>query len=400
MSKRAQRPSYAVPGILAATLGFLFLYLLMVYPEERAALLGQNLTKNESPLGPGTEIIFSDGYTGEIGIASGSIEFTKNLGSAILSYPAIPQIADGFNNSRLRTTIFSSDRLNLNANNINLENTQQVYIFMNITKIKGSPKIVIFYNLTKIYEKDAVIGETIIPVPADLVSVNNPIFIQLKHNGALWESQEINGDIQAVWVSYSTNKENTLKENTIIIGADQFKGSILRLTLNASGIAGSGNLLIKLNDQIIYSGKPDLNLFTVTTTRISDTLLQVGENRLVLEADKGSSFTISSAKFELVSESAPVATKTYSFDVPILNLTANRTIKLAIKIDKIISPGYLYATIQPNMGTYYFAPHVLASGAWSYETLDKAKLKDFGNKIFVNSPDGRFVVSGFMIVLV
>ena len=160
LTKRGQDRGYAVPLILLGFLGVFLLYIILVYPSERAKLLNIETETEEdvSPLGEGTEILYTSGESFEVGRAIGQEVFNWKLNSAYVSHTAVPKTLDSIANRVMSGTLLSSDTESFSANNLNIANTKEIVVKLDITSVRGNPKIQIVLNQTLIYEKDAAAG--------------------------------------------------------------------------------------------------------------------------------------------------------------------------------------------------------------------------------------------------
>jgi hypothetical protein len=401
-NKRGQS-GFAMPVIL---IGFAFLfiiYLLMVYPSEREKLLGfesegQEIT--ESPLGGTTELIFSSGETFEVGRTMGQTVFNFGLKNFSVSYAPIAKKLDSAEGVMMSASLLSAGIQAFNANNLNLETTKEIVLKLDVKKVTGSPKIVIILNESRIYEKDAAAGELTIHISKNLLTENNQIFVKVEHSGgAFWETQsvEFNSIIldQMYYDPYGTRQDS----QTVVIGENNYQGNQMNLKFFVDSADNNGDLLIKVNDKIIWSGNPTSNHTITASVELDKSGIAIGNNNIVFEADKDGSYTIKNVTLQFIAESTPPARKTYSFDITSAQLHSGRQILFGVKVNRIIEPGSLYFQIAPSATSYYFPAEDVASGAWSYTKLDASKLKEFGNKITVDSVNGRFSISGFVIIL-
>ena len=403
-NKRGQDRGYAVPLLLLGFLGAFLLYIILVYPSERAKLLNIETETEEdvSPLGEGTEILYTSGESFEVGRAIGQEVFNWKLNSAYVSHTAVPKTLDSIANRVMSGTLLSSDTESFSANNLNLANTKEIVVKLDITSVRGNPKIQIVLNQTLIYEKDAAAGEMNIRIqPGLLNEINNPIYVKVKHQGpAFWTVQSVNFNSINV-DQYYYDPTNSVVAQNIVIAENNYKGNRVNIIFNITGAVTDGDLNIAVQKPgsqkiVVWSGAPELG---IATASFDIDQIGVGENTISFESKKGGEYSVSNVVLKFFAEAQPPATKTYSFDIDRDKLYSGRQILLGIKVDRIIEPGALFFTMGASPLSYYFPSGDIASGAWSYVALDKGKLKDLGNKIMLDSVNGRFAISGLMVIL-
>ena len=379
ISKKAQNPSYAVPVILMATAALFLFYLIMLYPWERAELLmGET---NESPLGPGTEILYSSGEVTEVGSsAAGTLsKFTMN--NFLVSYPAVPVVVDSSATGEISANIFTSDTILLRANNVDTSNVKGLLLNLNITAVGGNPKLVVILNDTTIYTAPAVVGTIDISMPAEKLGVNNPVYVKLYHTGWFWEVQKIKLDtVKLNRVEYQANK---ISQSQIIpLTTSSYQGNTLNIIFTPSSANIEGALLININGKQVWSGRPIANAEATASINLDQSNIKIGENTIELIAEKGGEYNLTKVSLQFASEASPAAKKVYSFNLEREDLAAGRPIKVGVKIDRVVDPGTLYVKIVPYDVAYYFSQAQLNPGVWVYANLDKSKLK---GKIMLNT---------------
>ena len=403
-SKRGQDRGYAVPLILLGFLGMFLLYIILVYPSERAKLLG---TESEteidvSPLGGDSEVLYTSGEKIEVGRAIGQEVFTWRMNPAEVSHAAVPKTLDSTANRVMSGSLISSDTEAFSANNINIDNTKEVVVSLNIDSVKGNPNIQIILNKTLIYDKAAEKGEMKIRIQSGLLnSVSNPIYVKVTHQGPFfWSTQSVNFNSIKI-DQYYYEPSNAVNSQKVILGENNYKGSRVNMVLNVTKAITDGDLTISIQKQggektVVWSGAPEKGIITAS---FDISAIGLGENTISLEAEKGGEYAVASMTLKFFAESQPPAMKTYSFDIEGEKLFSGRQILLGVKVDRIIEPGELFFTVGASPLSYYLPSGELASGTWSYAALDKGKLRELGNKIILDSISGRFSISGLMVIL-
>jgi hypothetical protein len=399
MPRKAQQPSYAAPVIIAATAILFLFYLIMLYPWERAALLGVpgNQT-NESPLGPGTEILYSSGELVEVGSGMAGVVSFFPLQDFLVSYPAVPVVVDSSGVGQISANVITSDTILLNANDINKENVQGLLLKLNITGVEGLPKLVVILNQSTVYTNVVEPGELEIRMPVSILQEDNDVYVKLYHTGWFWEVQKVN--FQSVVLNRVEYQANTPSQTQIVpLSASNLQGNTLRITFNATEATTDGNLVLKVNGQEVWSGRPAAGIVSEASVNLDQSNLRVSNNDITFEAERGGDYSLDNVTMFFVAEAAPPAKKVYSFDIPSSKLFAGKPIKVGVRIDRVIEPGTLQVRIVPFDTTYFFTKQQLNPGVWVYTNVDKTRLKELGNQIEVNSADGRFRISGFMVIL-
>ncbi|MCD6575545.1 MAG: hypothetical protein J7K73_00085 [Nanoarchaeota archaeon] len=400
-SKMAKKAQYAATLILIGMAALFIIYTILAYPEEKARILNVTIPNQtsaqitESPLGEGTYLIFSSGEISEIGRSSGETVFSFSLPDVYVAYPVEEKILDEKDIS-LKASILKGSTSYFAADNLNLENTKEVTISINVTYLEGNPNLIVMLNNSKIFENTITkTGMVTIHIPKVYLKENNPIALKLTHNGAFWTTNVLAANVKIIQAYY--NPKQTVDEKYVTLGQTNIKGNELKISFIPLKVVGDGDLIVKLNGKIIFSGKvEEKELFSITE-RLDESGVKVGDNTITFEADKGGVYNLTFVKFEFVAVSTPATNKVYAFDIPKEYLSSNEII-LGIRVDKIIKPGYIYAKIGDDGPLYYFENSDLASGAWSYTVLDKTYLKELGNKITLDSPNGRYRVTGLVII--
>jgi hypothetical protein len=400
---------YAVPIVLLGTAALFVIYLLLVYPSERAKLLGSDefFTDEEeiveSPLGGDTVLIFSSGEIAEVGRSLGQVVVGpyKLVDALTVEYPAVPKTIDSVDGVEMKSSIFTSDVQQFAANNLNLDNTKDVTVHFKVSAVKGSPRILVYLNDTKIYEKTAAVGEYNIKIqPKLLLEDSNPILVKVEGGDLLGNSVKFEKiSIDQYYYDISNAVSPAYRLN---LQANQFKGNTVHITFKVLDAIADGELMLKIGapgitKKIVWSGSPDINSTVVASFPLEGNFV-LGDNEIVFEAEQNGAYQIQNVSLTFISDVALPANKVYSFNVPAENLYQDDRILLRIKLDRIIEPGYLFFKISPSQTSYYFPTEDLASGAWSYVTIDKSKLKELGDKVTVDSVNGRFRVNGFVII--
>ncbi len=398
--KMAKKAQYAATIILIGMAALFVIYTILAYPEEKARILNITIPNetniSTSPLGEGTSLIFSSGEISEIGRSSGETVFSFGMPNAYVAYPVDEKIIDDSNIS-LRASVLKGSISYFSADNINLENTKDVLIKLNITQLSGNPKLIVFLNGSSIFENTITnTGEINIRVSKTLLGENNPITLKVEHNGAFWTTNTLNANVKIVQEYY--NPINVIDEKYISLGQTNIKGNELSISFMPTKAISDGDLIVKVNGKIIFSGKVEEGKIFTITQRFDESNIKVGDNTITFEADKGGVYNLTNVKFEFVAVTTPATNKIYSFDIPNKYLTSQNEIILGLKVDKIIKPGYIYAKLGDKGPIYYFEDSDLASGAWSYAVLDKTYLKELGNKLIVDSPNGRYRLTGLVII--
>lgn len=403
-----KKGQYAVPGILIGTVALLMIYLILVYPSERAKLLGSdevfdNAIK-ESPLGEDTKLIYSSGRVVEVGRSIGQTVLEYDLKNALADQTAVVKTLDSVTDRTMKSSVFTSDSEIFSANNLNLDNTKEIVISLKISELKGTPKIVVYLNDTKIYEKTPTIGDLNIRIQPSLLDENtNEIIVKVESAGfSIIQSDSVYFETMSVKQYYYDFTKAVSETESVYIPQNQYKGSIVHVQFDVAESTTDGDLIIKIGQQgvakrIVWTGAPEANQTVVASFDLEDNV-KIGTNEIQFEADKDGKYAIENVTLKFIAESALPASEVYSFDIGQEYLYSSNRIILGIQVDRIIEPGYLFFKISPSQTSYYFPTEDLAAGTWSYVTLDDSKLSELGNKITVDSVNGRFKIDGFVII--
>ncbi len=396
MSKKAQ---YALPIILVSMIGLMLIYLIMVHPAERAELLPPVGIPEEDRLMEevgGKKSLFSSGEFVEIGHATGEIVFDYELEDAYVNYPIKERVLDSMQINP-RTSILRSDSQTLLIRNIDIENTNDLSLRLNVTDLKGSQKIEVSINETIVFYENIEIGEMEITIPKNLLEEGNEVVLTFNHRGYFWSRDYSNIQIDIVQAYYSAEKPTESK--TIPLSRSNLVGSEIRLSFFPTEAIEEGELIVKINDRIIFSERIEENELIIISEKLYESGLRVGQNEIVFEADKGGVYNLTDIKLQFVAARTPVSEHVYSFDIERKDLETWDDIVLGVRTNRIIQPGYISIQVGVDGPTYYLSQEELVAGSWSYLTLEKHHLTEWGNMITVGSPTGRYRIDGFIVFL-
>lgn len=387
-----KKSQHAAPVILIAVIVFLLIYLILVYPSERARILN-NETNVSEPEEEG--LIFSSGEIVEVGVSAGESVFSFGMKDFYVAYPEKENVLLS-KEVGLKATIFKGDSIYL-PTTIG-EDTEELIVRLNITEVKGKPKIAVFLNQTKLIEKEANIGLISVKIPKTILKEVNPIYVKIFHDGAFWTSQYVRLEINVINVYYEP--ESPVEGQIVHLEKVNIKGNEVKISFLPRNVVDDGKLFIKINNKTIFSGKVTENKTFSISVRMDRSGINVGDNEILFETEKGGIYNLTNVKLEFIAAATPYVKKTYSFNVKKEFFESEEKIVLSIKIRKIIKPGYLYAQIGTDGPIYYFEESELVPNIWIYVELDKEFLKEYGNTITLVSPNGRYQIDGFRIMLI
>ena len=400
--KLAKKAQYAVPMILIGMIALMTIYMILVYPEEKARMLGIDIPNEtasspvSSPLGEGTKLLFSSGEISEVGSSFGETVFSFNMDNVYVSYPPVEKVLDS-QNLNMKANIFSGSSATFTADNLNLDNTKNLIVRLNISHVEGSPMLSILLNNTKIFERTLSAGELNINIPNSLLNENNPLKLKLDHTGAFWTSNKATLNAKIVQVYF--NPKHPTASQVVTLGQSNIQGNEIKLSFLPVNVTADGEIVVKINGNVAFSGIVEAGKTFTISKRFDKSGIQIGDNTFEFEALKGGVYNLTNVKLDFVAVATPASKKVYSFDLQGSDLNSSGKVILGIKVDKIIKPGFIYAQIGNGGPLYYFNNADLSSGAWTYAELDKSYLSELGNKIIVDSPTGRYRVTGLVLIL-
>lgn len=402
--KKAQGGAVVVPAILAALIIFFLIYIIEVESSERARILGEEGTSaSETPTMEETkETILLEESVGYIGRATGNLIKKHALGDFSLSYPAIADEVFNENQIKLETNLLQKGGYTYEFKKT--EKTEKLQIAMTVSDFAGNPNFYVKVNGIAKYSGKLKKGEEIlVDVPLNEISDKTEIKLECVFDSwIIWEVQSCtlsNFKVKEVWYK----KEQEKQSASLALGSDEVKGGSIKLLFKVNESAGE-NLIIKLNNVVLYQGKPEKGQIVFKEANTS--AFGLGENNaLNLEAEKGSQYSIEGLELDIYEPVTNSTRKESSFLVSSTDLAKARNFWLYLTMDEVIVDGTLEITFSGKQ-TIELTPMcpTSMSGCTSYFKtgenkikLEKAWISD-SNILVLKSASGRFRISKIKVV--
>lgn len=399
MQKKGQH-EVIVPGVILLFLVFFLAYIFWTESSERARILGLRDTDTTSEVEQKLLLSQEVGYVGK-GLA-GVIK-THELGDLIVSYPKILSSKVSESKRYLQTWIFGKGIVEYHYEKS--ENISSLSITFNMEDVKGVPSVNIVLNGETISAataaKDAA---TAIEVSSEQLKDANTIKIECVFNSwNIFETQScLLSDINITEINFEKGDEVYIKD--VAITQDETNSGTAKISFTVENENTAGDLIIKVNDIIMFKGKPSESI-NIKEKGWDSLGLQVGANTITFEADRGGYYDISNVKFESVmSKEEASSVGPYSFYVNSDVYTKSTLFKVEFYAEEI-TPGDLSFTLSgSDVIPYEYCPSNMDgcshinNNAWNTITISKGNVITGTNTISIASEAGRYKISSLKVI--
>src|SRR3989344_2952160 len=312
ISKRGQAAGAAV--LLIIIVGLLIGFIVMVSPQERADILGENISKSSSSgkiTEAATEKNMLTVYPGRIDyLAQREIEHPLPVINIFTRTSA--EVLDERNVIYTKKGIFSETAGEFKFTIADLANTDKVLLNFRVLTAEG--RLIISLNGVDIFDAELDEG-TIQPIslPQNLLQDSNTLTFTVSSPGiAFWRTNEVSLENVKI-IGEVTNVEAQYSKNLFLISEtewDNLEKVVLKLQPDCI-FNEVGKLSVKINENEVYNGVPDCDLAMVPI-EFSSELLYPGENEIVFYTEKG---TYLLSHVQIISRLKEVDYATYYFEL-------------------------------------------------------------------------------------
>lgn len=312
-TKRGQAAAGAAV-LLAIIAGLLVLFIILVPPQERAELLGEEV--EEGVVTPALEeaVLGANLLT----ISPGKIDY---LAQKEVEHP-LPviniytktesKILAERNVAYAKKGVFSEEKSVFKFNVPDLQHSENFLLSFKVKDIKGKLKITL--NGDDIFNSELTAGEALtVNLPQNSIKEANEMVFSVSSPGvAFWITNEVS--LENVQVVADVTSVEAQSSKNIFLVSETEKKNLEKVVLKFKPdceFAEVGKLTVNVNGNEIYSAVPDCDL-TMVPIEFSPELVYQGENEIVFRTTKGT-FVLSHVVVE--SELKEVEYPTYYFEL-------------------------------------------------------------------------------------
>ncbi len=287
IDKKGQAAGAAI--LLVVIAGLLIMFVILLPPQERAELLGENVTDSKS-----TQLDEAVSSKNILTVSPGRIDF---LGQHNIEHPLPVVNIFTITESRVlaeknvisaRRAAFSDTPDMLTFTITDLDNTQNLLLSFTIEEIKGQLRITL--NGERVYESAPDVG-VIAPIrlPKNMLLEQNELVFSISSPGiAFWATHE--AVLDDVKIVADVTDVAAQSSRSIFLISETEKNNLEKLTLKFQPdciFEDVGKLTITVNGRILYSAVPDCDVAFVPI-EFSPNLVEQGENEIVFHTGRGS----------------------------------------------------------------------------------------------------------------
>jgi len=274
---------------------FMVLYILMLPPADRDALLNQNEDDMSSSSSNLTTDVLLEQSPGLLKPFD-SNTMRHKIDSVNLYLKEEPIISDLANSLYLSKALFSEDKRQLLFNIDNLNDLEQVNLYFLVLEGKGN--LIVNLNGITIYE-DKSEGLANILLPTDLLSESN--ILQFRVSSPGWNLFSKNHyNLRDIKIRESYEMTNTKETRKFILTEQEQGDAILTYYIFCNSMNTGARLRVFMNNEEISS--EILNCVgSQKYADVNENYLENGENTLMFEIDKGD-FLINNIELEIESD--------------------------------------------------------------------------------------------------
>jgi len=390
MSKSQQ----AVLAIMITFIGAILIYLLWVTPSERLCFLGFCEPEQPAQGVSDSRTIFetSVGYIGRLDHQELS---TIELNDISVKQPITQTILKQEDSLELSSNILVSGSTKYSLVNWDVNNTNSVRVVFNVTTRIGNPSIKIVVNGVTVYDELVSAGESKnVKLPLKYFKGDDIIEVVCQYHGLLfWESQYCGLEGLKV-IKESFDKSLSTRQREFSLSDIGLKSKTIKIKFFVSDESDNSNeLIIKINDEVVYNGKPGKNQPIIVERETSELGLSK-DNVISFSAGEGSDYSLQNINLVFSAAEFSESSKTFSFNAP--QGASNTPLKLMIKVreDESNVLGLIDFVLRPRGITYEKS----AYEGWVVVNVEPGDIVDGENTVKIYSPNGYFYVETFKIV--
>ncbi len=306
MKKKAQSDGVAIATLVLLTGLFILVYLILIPPAEREALLkGEGNVSRESGVSRGLLLSESPGIVTLA--SSGTVK--KNIANIYLSSGIDRDITTIATSAYVSKTAFSDNPKTYYFNINNLDQLDSASLLFVVKNFRGN--LVVKLNNNDIFEGEVNANDLPIELPKTNLGKNNKLEFSTSVNYFVKNYYEL-GDVQLIKKVKVENKQFVVPVTLTGSERNNLKRTTLKYFVNCINPSTTPDIL-----KITVNKKPVSNTYIrcdagVSNIDISNSDLFTGTNELQFSIDKGT-YSIEGAQFVLETSAADYPK--YSFDV-------------------------------------------------------------------------------------
>ena len=312
VGKRGQAAGAAI--LLIVIVGVLIGFIVLVSPQERAEILGENFS------GSSDSDEIDDAFTEEnlLTVNPGRIDYLAQreiehpLPVANIYTRTEAEVLDERNVIYAKKGVFSEEQGVFSFSIPNIENTEDVILNFKILDTQG--RVIITLNDVDVFDAEVEVGNIRpISLPENLLKEENVLVFTVSSPGvAFWATNEISLEEIKV-VGEVTSLEAQSSKNIFLVSETEWDNLVkVVLKFQPDCIYNEvGKLSVKVNGNEVYNGVPDCDLAMVPI-EFSPSLVYQGENSIVFYTEKGNYLL---SHVQIVSELKEVDFPTYYFEL-------------------------------------------------------------------------------------
>tara|TARA_Y100000310_G_scaffold341971_1_gene443150 strand:+ start:1466 stop:2659 length:1194 start_codon:yes stop_codon:yes gene_type:complete len=310
--KRGQAAGAAI--LLIVIVGVLIGFIVLVSPQERAEILGENFSSSSDS----DEI--DEAFTEEnlLIVNPGRIDYLSQreiehpLPVANIYTRTEAEVLDERNVIYAKKGVFSEEQGVFSFSIPNIENTEDVILNFKILDTQG--RLIITLNEVDVFDAEVEVGNIQpISLPENLLKEENVLVFSVASPGvAFWATNDISLEEVKI-VGEVTSLEAQSSKNIFLVSETEWDNLVkVVLKFQPDCIYNEvGKLSINVNGNEVYNGVPDCDLAMVPI-EFSPSLVYQGENSIVFYTEKGNYLL---SHVQIVSELKEVDFPTYYFEL-------------------------------------------------------------------------------------
>lgn len=393
-NKRAEGEGKAVAVLLLVIALFIALYVLILPPEERSQLLGENetdVTDTTRTTREGSVELF----TSTPGLVSPEKTFGTNhqINSVNLFVKTEPKLINLASSLEVSRSLFSKSYPKLKFEVKDLGDINKVTFFFTVLKSEGALKLKI--NGMDFFSEEVEPGIKLVEVPITFLKANNEVQIEVSHPGAaFWSTNKYL--LKSIGVKEEFEIINSKEERFFTLTQEEKKVMNqvkLSYFLHCNSKPERDFTLIRLflNDKNIFSGQTRC-VSTNQEIEIETADLVPGNNKLLFSIDDGD-FSFNNIELQTRTDSEDFPTYIFQVGTNTINdiLSGIKDVKLQLFLDN--DSKQKSARVKINNGSLF-----LNTNTGEYEADITEFIKEGSNFIKI-VPNTDFNIIGLKVIV-
>lgn len=339
------------------------------------------------------KVLFQETNVGNIGKASAEEINSYLISDLSVSYPQTQEVLSTILSRTLVSNVLfsASQHYDLKAD---LNNTQKVRLSFVSKNIQGTPSIKVVLNNQEIFHETASEKQLSIDVFKDQLKEDNALDIFCVWQGwAFWSGQSC--ELQNLTLTkYEYDERVPVQTMDFNVNEEDLENAYsakLRFIIKNSN--PNGYLKVYVNDDSVYSGKPESGSLITESLGISGLNLRPGRNTITFEAGQGGEYSINDIILSLHAANTTEREATYSFQSPEIIQQITDNIFISLNITEITLNGILSFNLKPAQVTYELSSPEIGLNSITINIDDIYST----NTLRLFSPNGRFTISSLQV---